>query len=229
MPPVQIIAHRGASRECPENTVSAFRRAADLGADGIELDVHLTADGTLVVHHDATLHGTPVTATANREIGSLTVDELSAFRVKGEPIPTLDEVIGAVGGRVTIYCELKGPGTSEEAVRLLRELGAQAAVHAFDHRQVAAARRLAPELARGVLESSYHIAPTFSMESVDARDLWQDAALIDRELVDAAHGRGGRIVAWTVDTAAEMRRLIALGVDALCTNDVALCRSVLGR
>jgi glycerophosphoryl diester phosphodiesterase len=102
-------------------------------------------------------------------------------------------------------------------------------VHAFDHRQVAVARRLAPALARGVLEASYHIVPTDSMASVDARDLWQAAELIDREMVDAVHARGGRVIAWTVDTAAEMKRLAGLGVDALCTNDVALCRSMLGR
>ncbi|MFI5245441.1 MAG: glycerophosphodiester phosphodiesterase, partial [Gemmatimonadales bacterium] len=111
----------------------------------------------------------------------------------------------------------------------LLEGRASAAVHAFDHRQIAAARRLAPALARGVLEASYHIDPTGSMASVDARDLWQAADLIDRELVDAAHARGGRVVAWTVDDPAMMRHLATLGVDALCTNDVALCRSTLGR
>jgi glycerophosphoryl diester phosphodiesterase len=229
MPSVEIIAHRGASRERPENTIPAFSRAAELGADGIELDVHLTADGNLVVHHDAVLREQPDRAIAGREIRSLTVDELSAFRVKGEPIPTLGEVIGAVRGRLRVYCELKGVDTAQEAVRQLATLGAEAAVHAFDHRQVAVARRLAPQLARGVLESSYHLAPTFPMESVDARDLWQEAGLIDRDLVDAVHARGGRVVAWTVDDATEMRRLASLGVNALCTNDVALCRRVLGR
>jgi glycerophosphoryl diester phosphodiesterase len=67
------------------------------------------------------------------------------------------------------------------------------------------------------------------MASVDARDLWQGAELIDRPLVDAVHARGGRIVAWTVDDPSTMRRLAALGVDAICTNDVALCRTTLGR
>jgi glycerophosphoryl diester phosphodiesterase len=228
MPSIEIIAHRGASRERPENTVAAFVRAIELGADGIELDVHLTADDVLIVHHDARPHDPPSPALANRGIRSLTAQELSAFRVRGESIPTLSQVIDAVGGRLKIYCELKGAGTAAPALKLLEKLGAAAAVHAFDHRQVAEARRLIPAIARGVLEASYHIVPTDTMASVDARDLWQDAAMIDRAMVQAAHARGGRVIAWTVDTPDEMRRLAEIGVDGLCTNDVALCRSTLG-
>jgi glycerophosphoryl diester phosphodiesterase len=229
MQPIEIIAHRGASRERPENTVAAFTRAAELGAGGIELDVHLSADGVLMVHHDPFPHDPPLPGLAHRGIGSLTVDEIGAFRVLGEPIPTLAQVLDAVGDHLRVYCELKGPGTSAEAVRLLGKRGDAAAVHAFDHRQIAVARRLAPGLARGVLEASYHTVPTDSMASVDARDLWQAADLIDRDLVEAVHVRGGRVVAWTVDDPAMMRHLAALRVDALCTNDVALCRSTLGR
>jgi glycerophosphoryl diester phosphodiesterase len=228
MAAIEIIAHRGASRECPENTVAAFVRAVELGATGVELDVHLTADGVLVVHHDPIPHSAPTPSLAGREIRTLTAEELSAFRVGGQPIPTLAAVIGAVGPRVTIYCELKGAGTAAPAAVLLSSRGNAAAVHAFDHRQIADARRLAPSLARGVLEVSYHLDPTFSMVSVDARDLWQAAEPIDSDLVDAVHARGGRIIAWTVDDPAVMGRLRALGVDGLCTNDVALCRSALG-
>lgn len=229
MPPIEIIAHRGASRERPENTIAAFVRAAELGADGIELDVHLSADGILVVHHDAIPRDPPTPALAKREIRSLTVEELSAFRVGGQPIPTLAQVIEATGAGLVVYCELKGPGTAAPAVELLASRGAAAAVHAFDHRQVAAARRIAPALARGVLEASYHIVPTDTMATVDARDLWQAAELIDREMVDAAHARGGRVIAWTVDDPATMLRLASIGIDGLCTNDVALCRRTLNR
>ncbi len=229
MTPTEIIAHRGASRERPENTVAAFLRAVELGADGIELDVHLSADNVLFVHHDAIPHDPPSQELANRGIRSLTVEELSRFRVQSELIPTLAQVIDAVGRELTIYCELKGAATAEPSVRLLMDRGALSAVHSFDHRRVAEARRLAPQLARGVLEASYHVVPTDTMASVDARDLWQEAELIDGEMVSAVHARGGRIIAWTVDDAETMRRLTALGVDALCTNDVALCRKTLNR
>jgi glycerophosphoryl diester phosphodiesterase len=229
MTPIEIIAHRGASAERPENTLVAFSRAVELGADAVELDVHLSADGVLIVHHDAVPNDPPSPELAHRDIRSLTVEELRAFRAGGLPIPTLAQVIEAVGDRVRVYCELKGPGTAAAAVRMLGRRGTAAAVHAFDHRQVAEARRLAPEVARGVLEASYHIVPTDAMASVDARDLWQAAELIDGALVAAVHDRGGRVVAWTVDDPAMMLRLAALHVDALCTNDVALCVRTLGR
>jgi glycerophosphoryl diester phosphodiesterase len=229
MTPIEIIAHRGASVERPENTLVAFSRAIELGADAVELDVHLSADGVLMVHHDAVPHDAPSPALAHRDIRTLTVEELGAFRVGEQPIPTLAQVSDAVGERVRVYCELKGPGTAGAAVKLLERRGAAAAVHAFDHRQVAEARRLAPAVARGVLEASYHIVPTDSMASVDARDLWQAAELIDRAMVDAVHVCGGRVVAWTVNDAAMMLRLAALHVDAICTNDVALCVRTLGR
>ena len=225
----QLVAHRGASHERPENTAAAFERALELGADGIELDVHLTADGHLVVHHDAVPHLAPNPALAGLGIRSLTVEQLRAFRVWGEPIPTLEEVTRIAGGRATIFCELKGAGTAAAAVRMLEHLGDAAAVHSFDHRQIADARRIAPAVPRGVLEASYHIAPTASMESVGARVLWMAAELIDADLVAAVHAGGGKISAWTVNTPDEMLRLAGLGVDLLCTDDVALCRSVLGR
>jgi glycerophosphoryl diester phosphodiesterase len=228
MPKIEIIAHRGASRERPENTVAAFVRAVELGADGIELDVHLTADDVLVVHHDTRPHEAPSERLANRDIRSLTSGELDAFRVRGERIPTLKQVIDAVAGKLRIYCELKGADTALPALQLLGKLGAAAAVHAFDHRQIAASRAIAPAFSRGVLEASYHVVPTDTMVSVDARDLWMAAEMIDRVMVDAVHGRGGRVIAWTVDSADEMRRLESIGVDGLCTNDVALCRSALG-
>jgi len=225
----EIIAHRGASRERPENTLAAFTRAAEVGADAIELDIHLTLDGILVVHHDAIPHDPPRADLGERAISTMTFEELAAFRVGGEPIPRLADVFARVGGQLVVNCELKGAGTAAPTLALIATTGARAAVHAFDHRQLALARNLAPVVPRGVLETSYHIDPTASMASVDARDLWQYWEMLDEALVSAVHARGGRVVAWTVDDPAEMARLAALGVDALCTNDPALARATFPR
>ena len=222
----EIIAHRGASRERPENTLAAFVRALEVRADAVELDVHLTSDGVLVVHHDPVPANAPRDELRGRPISTLTFEELSEFRVRGEPIPRLAEVFAAVGGGLRINCELKGAGTAAPTLALIAASAAPAAVHAFDHRQVALARTLAPSVPRGVLESSYHVDPTVAMASVDARDLWQSWELIDAALVSAAHERGGRVVAWTVDDPAAMKRLASLGIDALCTNDPALARAI---
>ncbi|HVT38460.1 MAG TPA: glycerophosphodiester phosphodiesterase [Gemmatimonadaceae bacterium] len=227
MSPPEVIAHRGASRERPENTVAAFRRAVELGADGIELDVQLTADGVLVVHHDAVLPEIPLAALSRRAIRTLTSGELRRFRVRGEPVPTLAEVLRAVGLEISIYCELKGPRTAGPATALLLGGERRSAVHAFDHRQIAEARRLALALPRGILEASYHLDPTAAMSGVDARDLWMYWEMIDEPLVTAVHARGGRVVAWTVNDGPSMAALAALGVDALCTDDVPLARRTL--
>lgn len=206
MPRPEIIAHRGASRERPENTLAAFTRAADLGADGCEFDVHLHPDGLLRVHHD------PVATEA------LAAD-----------VPTLDAVLQLHAERgLVAYVELKGPGTAPGTLEALRRHRLRGAVHAFDHRQIALARSLDTSLPRGVLEVSYPVDPLHALTMVDGRDLWRNWPFIDEALVQAAKASGKRIVAWTVNTAEVMERFAVLGVDAICTDDVALARRVLG-
>lgn len=208
MPPrPEIIAHRGASRERPENTLPAFQRAAELGADGVELDVHLHDDGTARVHHDPL----PIGA-------------------QGPPPPALADVLDFLAGAgLTAYCELKGPNTARPALAAIRASGVTGAVHSFDHRQVAAARAIDPTVARGVLEVSYPVDPLHALHQVAGRDLWRQWPFIDADLIRAAHAEGARVIAWTVNSEAEIARLAALGVDGLCTDDVALARRVLGR
>lgn len=205
--------------------MAAFVRALELGADAIELDVHLTSDGNLVVHHDPIASGPD----GRRALHSQTLAQVASFRVRGEPIPTLAEVIAAVRGRARIYCELKGSGTAPAAVEALASLGDGAAVHSFDHRMVIEAQRLAPEVPRGVLESSYRADPITSLRAAGARDLWQEEALIDGPLVAAVHAFGGRVIAWTVNDPARMRELAGYGVDGVCTDDVTAARTALVR
>jgi glycerophosphoryl diester phosphodiesterase len=227
---IEIIAHRGASRDHLENTLPAFQRALDLGADGVELDVHCTVDGTVLVHHDAVLRGEPAEPSlAGRPIAALTTAEAASFRLAdGGPVPSLEEVAQLLRARATLYCELKGAGTAEPALKVLRRYGGPCAVHAFDHRMVAEAVAYAPEIPRGVLEVSRHIDPTHAPASVEARDLWQLAEYVDEPLVRAVHAVGGRVIAWTANSPDAIERLASFGVDALCTDDVALARQVLG-
>jgi glycerophosphoryl diester phosphodiesterase len=159
----------------------------------------------------------------------LTLDELRAFRVDGEPIPTLEEVLAAVSPRLRIYCELKGLRTAAPALAAIKSRGDRAAVHSFDHRMIDEARRLSPEIARGVLESAYHTDPTASMREHGARDLWQDEGWIDRDMVDRVHAAGGRVVAWTVNWPRRAKMLADIGVDGICTNYVAEVAKALGR
>lgn len=198
----------------------------ELGADAVELDVHRTADGVMVCHHDpVVLH--PDTG-ARSAIAGLTAGVVSRVVVRGEPIPTLAEVLALLAGKLVTYCELKGQGTAAGTLDLLASSGAEGAVHAFDHRQVAEARRLAPGVPRGVLEASYPLDALAAVRSVAARDLWRHWEHVDEPLVTSAHAAGVRVIAWTVNDPVVVERFAAWGVDGLCTDDVAQARALLG-
>src|SRR5688572_6117496 len=109
-----VVAHRGASAERPENTLAAFARAADLGADAVEFDVRVTADGRGVVLHDDTLDRT---TDGEGPLAKRTLAEVRGLRAGGEPVPTVEEALGALSGRCAAVIEIKHqPGGGERAV-----------------------------------------------------------------------------------------------------------------
>ena len=226
----ELVAHRGASRARIENTLAAFAVALDQRADAIELDVHATADGVVVVHHD------PVPIAVHRDgrherrpIAKLRYVELSTLRILGEAIPTLRDTLALVGSRAVVYVEIKGAGIEQLVVDVVRAGAARCAIHSFDHAAIGRVRELAPEIPRGLLferESTHTMIDT--MRAYEARDLWPEARIVDQDLIDAAHREGMRVVTWTVNDAALAMRLTALGVDALCTDDVPLVGNAAG-
>ena len=226
-----LIGHRGAPRERPENTLPSFLRALELGADGIELDVHATKDGVVIVHHDAVPRATaPTGRLAGRRIDALTFDELQGFSVRGLAlIPTLAEVLAVARGRADVFVELKAPGIEEAVVDVIRKSPAPArcAVHAFDHQAVRRVRAIAPELRGGILFDRPLADVRAAMGEADASDVWPQWELVDGPLVDAVHGAGGRVIAWTVNRPERARELAALGVDALCTDHLTTIRTAL--
>lgn len=230
MPRPELIAHRGASRERPENTLAAFQRAAELGADGVELDVHLHPDGVLRVHHDPIpAGGRPKEARGAHGASGVSDATGADADAESDAPPTLDATLALLAAAgLTAYCELKGPGTAPGTLAAIQHAGVRGAVHAFDHRQVAAARAIAPDVPRGVLEVSYPVDALHALLAVGGRDLWRQWAFVDDALVQAAHTAGKRVIAWTVNDEAAMTRFAAMGIDALCTDDIALARRVLG-
>ncbi len=213
----EIIAHRGASREYPENTLAAFARALELGADALELDVHRTRDGVLVVHHD------PQAQLANGEVVTLAAVrslDLSAIPLpSGSHIPTLDQVFELVGERATVYVEVKARNVeSLVAAAIARHPGATVAVHAFDHRIPVEVRALSPGLPIGLLSASYPLDVRSQLLPAAAEDWWQHADLIDEMLVRDVQAAGARLIAWTVNDPTLAGTLAAWGVDALCTD-----------
>lgn len=217
MPRPEIVAHRGLPREARENTLAAFALAVEAGCDAIELDVHATSDGVVVVHHDPVLHAPPG-ATVRDPIVRLTHAQVLTRSPHDWPISTLHDVLDLVGIRARVYVEVKAPNIESLVCDVLAAHTCEVAVHSFDHRISSKVRSLAPRLPVGVLMSSYLIDPSLPISLTGARDLWQQWELIDRELVDRAHAAGGRVVAWTVNDVPDAARLAAIGVDALCTD-----------
>jgi glycerophosphoryl diester phosphodiesterase len=217
----ELIGHRGAPRERPENTLASFLRALDLGADAIELDVHATRDGVVVVHHDFVPRAvSSVAALQGRPIAELTAVELATFRVAGEPIPTLSDVLEAIGARATVYVEIKGRAIEQLVVATIARASPAGGVpvHSFDHRAVARARAIDPAIISGILLVSYLVEPERALRAARARDYWQEWSMIDEHLVRSIHAENGRVIAWTVNEAEEARRLASIGVDGICTD-----------
>jgi glycerophosphoryl diester phosphodiesterase len=186
-----------------------------LDADGVELDVHATRDGVIVVHHDAEIPGFG-------PIGLLSWPEARQVRIRnGEPLPLLSEVLDLVGDR-EVYVEVKSlPEVHDEAFLAVLDHGpvpARYSIHSFDHRIV---RRLGtgrPALRRGILLSAYLDDPVAAMRGVGATTLWQEWQQVDQELVNRVHDAGCSIIAWTVNEIGDLERMARLGVDGLCGN-----------
>ncbi len=220
--PPERISHRGAHQTHPENSLAAFERAIELGADGIELDVHATRDGIVVVHHDPVIHARHAQKPSHRAIADILAAELDDFPLAdGARIPTLAETLEVIGDRATVYVEIKAPEIELLVTRCIRQSEASCAVHSFDHRVVKIVKSIFPAIRTGILENSRHVDPAASLIAVSAEDLWQEVDSIDEGIVESAHSVGARVIAWTANDAGQWDTLYALGVDGICTDRIA--------
>ncbi|HEY6156657.1 MAG TPA: glycerophosphodiester phosphodiesterase [Gemmatimonadales bacterium] len=217
-PRALIIGHRGASAYEYENSRAAFRAARARGADAVELDIHASADGVLFVHHDEVVSGVHITRAGSAQVRALRLPN-------GESVPTLEDALAAIDPALRVFVEVKSlpPTFDDRLLALLDASGGRCAVHGFDHRIVRRLGLARPDLPRGVLLASYPLRPLEPLQDTGASVLWEDQGLIDGALVETLHGAGYQIYAWTVNAPDDVRRLVALGVDGLCTNapDVA--------
>ncbi len=231
-----IGAHRGASARAPENTLAAFRAALEDGAEMVELDVHLSADGFLPVLHDARTDRTTGLPGAVRDLTMAELHRRDAGRLKGqqwvgEGIPELGEVFELARGRLLVNVEVKG-GLAVVPVLAQRVaehgMEEQVVVSSFDPQVVSAASALPQFPLTGLLLEDPGADPVVAAAEVGAMLLHVEHTYLSAELVDAVHRSGRGVVAWTVNAPAEMRRLAALGVDAILSDDPRLLRMVVG-
>jgi len=228
-----VLGHRGASAAEPENTRAAFARARAMGADGVELDVHRTADAVLVVHHDPHL-----------ESGELILDQdFARLRSTYPDLPTLAEALDECRGMV-VNVEIKccawdpDPDTSEHhvvraVVETIRATDVEVIVSSFDMTNIDACRVMAPELTTAWLTHDQELG-TAATRAAEHGHTWLNpdrkrALAAPAGEIRAVHEQGLSIAVWTVDAPDEIAALAEAGVDAIITNvpDVAL--EALGR
>ncbi len=235
---VEIVAHRGASHDAPENTVAAIKLAWEQKADASELDIHLTKDGRIVVIHDKDTKRTtgvpgPVAGRTLTELRKLDAGSWKDLAFAGEKLPRLDEMLSGVPAGKRVYVEVKcGPEIVPELDRTLRASGLPAArtpVISFNAAVVAAVKAARPDVPAYWLvdlkpkKDGPPVPPVGELVAkakamrADGLDVSAGVSL-DAKFAAAVKAAGLRLDVWTIDDAALAKRLVALGVDGITTN-----------
>lgn len=235
-----VIAHRGAAGDAPENTLAAFRLALQQQCDAIELDIHLSQDGEIVVFHDEMLDRTtnlrgllgeqPLAEIQRADAGAWFSNEYA-----GEHIPLLREVLELVPQEIDLNVELKlsyGERIEQKVVDLLREYGRLSSVifSSYDHRMLYHLKQLAPEARISLVYDAKLLRPIRLIEDfeleVEAVSLHH--TMVEREEVMAIRNSGRQVIVWTVNEEEEMKRMIDCGVSAIITDYPEILRRIVG-
>ena len=224
------IAHRGASGNAPENTLAAFKKALEIGVDAVELDLHGTADGEIVVIHDASLDRTTDRQGHINEIRLETIRDADAggwfgAEFAGEPVPTLTEALACIGKETIAVLEIKDPLIAEAVVAKIHETGTldTTVVISFHTPVVQTLRTLEPRIATGWLIGSHdkHISPIALCQQLGV--LGSSLLNVNHELITAEFAyeirrRGIALWCWTVDDIDRMREMRTFGVQGITSN-----------
>lgn len=226
-----IIGHRGASAEAPENTLAAFALAQAQGADGIEFDVQLSADGWPVVIHDSHLART---TNGQGRVQDYSVAELQGFDAgQGQTIPTLDEVFETLGPNFLYNVELKTAALRDNGLAAAvadriqaHHLERQTIVSSFNPLAIRWARR---HLTQSTWVGHLHYKPGLAFKRLfsASQAVHPHHSLVNASYMAQAQKMGWRVHVWTVDDLSEAQRLVNLGVHAIITNKPKLLRDLL--
>lgn len=225
------IAHRGFSSHFPENTLLAFQKAIEVGADGNEFDVHLTRDGIPVIHHDEYLGRT---TNGTGLIGDHTFDELrqldASINFKDlfavQRIPSLREYFELVSGiNVISNIELKTsiihyPEIEERVLTLIDEFNCRenVIISSFNHYSIRLFKKLAPDVQIGILEESWLINPGEYAKSLNAEYYHPEFHGLTDEIIQNLRDNQIKIIAWTINEHSEMRKSFDMKLDGVITN-----------
>lgn len=242
---VLVIAHQGGEQLRPSNTLAAFAHAVELGVDVLEMDIHGTADGAIVVMHDDTVDRT---TDGTGRLKEMTLDEIKSldagyywsdddgttypFRGQGIKVPALEEVFASFPGMLmNIEIKQESPSIVGPFCQLLRDSGMadRALVASFHETTMDEFRETCPEVATSMVESE--IRPLFVLnmaflgsvyrapsEAIQVPEYSGNLHVVTERFVRAAHGHNVDVHVWTVNEVEDMRRLLDLGVDGIITD-----------
>lgn len=219
---MQIIAHRGASGEYPENTLLALEHAITQRADAIEIDV-FAVDEELIVIHD---HHLERTTNGHGSIYDYTLAQLAQIDAgQGQCIPTLWQVLQLVQNKVWLNIELKGADTVAPLLPLLKKAEqdlnfdcTSLLISSFNHHLLADIHLQRPDLKLGALTASLAVDYAAFARQLNAYSVNCDASFVDQQMVSDAHDRGLKVYVYTVDNAADIKKMQQMGVDGIFTN-----------
>jgi len=221
--PPAIIAHRGASAYAPENTLAAFRKAMEARADGIELDVHLTADGEVVVIHDADLSRT---TNGQGKVHQTTLKALRQLDAGGEPVPLLEEVLQVLDDRTFLNIELKG-NDSRLPAKVLQladkhQKESQVVYSSFNPRLLKILKQISPQSSVGLLLLPGFPGKLIQLIFESRLNLWSlhpHFSLVNKPYMLRAKQKGCRVFTYTVNHQEDVERLLNIGIDGIITDN----------
>lgn len=222
---MKIIAHRGASRECPENTFAAFDRALEIGVDAIETDVQITRDGHCVLRHDDII----LKEGQYCYINELTLEELLSIDLgQGERVPTLLEFLEKYEGRLPLMLEAKDHRATEALIQCLAASRQPGMLHvtSFLFSVIREVRKRLPELGTSIVMAALPPDPSSIFKQVPTKEISLFRGFLTRELVQGLKGNGHTVRAYTVNWPREAMTLASWGVDAVFTDDPRAMRNL---
>jgi glycerophosphoryl diester phosphodiesterase len=231
--PVMVVAHRGFSGAAPENTLAAFRKAIEIGSDMIELDIHLSKDGRIVVIHDETLERTTngrgkVVDHTLTDLKKLDAGSSFGGQFAGERIPTLEEVLDLAKGRVLVNIEIKNPTHGRYPITELADKSLQAVKKAkmldrvifssfnpvsLEHIQKKEPRAWVALLFHRPWNSFLEMASGKEYEVLNLRNIH-----LNKEKISQVHKEGMKVNVYTVNTEEELEQFVRWGADGIITN-----------
>lgn len=213
-----VVGHRGAAGLEPENTIRSIRRAVDLGVDAVEVDVRRAGSGELVIIHDPTVDRT---TNGKGKVSSLPLPELKLLDAgKGESIPTLEELLPAMGSETGLFIEIKEVETVPDVLELVKRSGmvGRTTFVSFFHASLRQVKELSPSSRCGAIFSGEPARPANLALDVGAELIVPNHVYLSRWMVEEAHRNSVLVQAWTVNGLEDLNKVVSYGVDGVASD-----------